>query len=153
MHMVQCSITRSRSTWVETHRMIQIGIRSPVEREVWNWTIGRGVSVLTAQEVHAAGPEAVARRIHDVVGKGPAYLSFDVDALDPAFAPGTGTPEIGGLATWQAQAILRKLRGIAFIGMDIVEVAPAYDIAEITALAAATMAWEYLALVGSTDTT
>ena len=138
---------------VEPHRMIQIGIRSPVEREVWNWTIGRGVSVLTAQEVHAAGPEAVARRIHDVVGKGPAYLSFDVDALDPAFAPGTGTPEIGGLATWQAQAILRKLRGIAFIGMDVVEVAPAYDIAEITALAAATMAWEYLALVGSTDTT
>jgi agmatinase len=95
---------------------------------------------------------AVAQRIHDVVGEGPAYLSFDVDALDPAFAPGTGTPEIGGLASWQVQAILRRLRGITFVGMDVVEVAPAYDVAEITALAAATVAWEYLALVGSMTT-
>jgi agmatinase len=134
---------------VEPHRMIQIGIRSPVEREVWDWTIGHGVTVLTAQDVHATGPHAVAQRIHDVVGDGRAYLSFDVDALDPAFAPGTGTPEIGGLASWQVQAILRRLRGIAFVGMDVVEVAPAYDVAEITALAAATVAWEYLALIGS----
>ena len=82
-----------------------------------------------------------------MVGDAPAYLSFDIDALDPAFAPGTGTPEIGGLATWQAQAILRRLDGVRFCGMDVVEVAPAYDWAEITALAAATIAWEYLALV------
>jgi arginase family enzyme len=67
--------------------------------------------------------------------------------LDPAFAPGTGTPEIGGLASWQAQAILRRLGDLHFVGMDIVEVAPAYDVAEITALAAATIAWEYLSLV------
>jgi agmatinase len=134
---------------VEPRRMIQIGIRSPVQREVWDWTIGRGVTVLTAQEVHALGPDAVAQRIRDVVGEAPAYLSFDVDALDPAFAPGTGTPEIGGLASWQAQLILRRLRGVAFAGMDVVEVAPAYDVAEITALAAATVVWEYLALLGS----
>ena len=134
---------------VEPRRMIQIGIRSPVQREVWDWTIGHGVTVLTAQDVHALGPDAVARRIREVVGEAPAYLSFDVDALDPAFAPGTGTPEIGGLASWQAQAILRRLRGVAFAGMDVVEVAPAYDVAEITALAAATVAWEYLALLGS----
>jgi agmatinase len=134
---------------VEPRHMIQIGIRSPVQREVWDWTIGRGVTVLTAQDVHAMGPDAVARRVHDVIGPLPAYLSFDVDALDPAFAPGTGTPEIGGLASWQAQAILRRLRGLTFVGMDVVEVAPAYDVAEITALAAATMVWEYLALLGS----
>ena len=84
-----------------------------------------------------------------MVGEVPAYLSFDIDALDPAFAPGTGTPEIGGLASWQAQAILRRLRGVHFVGMDVVEVAPAYDVAEITALAAATVAWEYLALLGT----
>ena len=84
-----------------------------------------------------------------MVGDAPAYLSFDIDALDPAFAPGTGTPEIGGLASWQAQAILRRLRGVAFVGMDVVEVAPAYDVAEITALAAATVVWEYLALLGA----
>ena len=71
--------------------------------------------------------------------------------LDPAFAPGTGTPEIGGLATWQAQAILRRLAGLPFIGMDVVEVAPAYDVAEITALAGATVAWEYLCLMGMTS--
>jgi agmatinase len=134
---------------VDPRQMIQIAIRSPVQREVWDWTIGHGVTVLTAQDVHASGPDAVARRIHEVAGAAPAYLTFDVDALDPAFAPGTGTPEIGGLASWQAQAILRRLRGIAFAGMDVVEVAPAFDVAEITALAAATIAWEYLALVGS----
>lgn len=136
---------------VEPRRMIQIGIRSPVQREVWEWTIGRGVTALTAQDVHTLGPDVVARRIRDVVGETPAYLSFDVDTLDPAFAPGTGTPEIGGLASWQVQAILRRLRGVAFAGMDVVEVAPAYDVAEITALAAATVAWEYLALLGSAD--
>jgi agmatinase len=136
---------------VDPHRMIQIGIRSPVQRDVWDWTLGRGVTVLTAQDVHASSPGAVAGKIRAVAGGGPTYLSFDVDALDPAFAPGTGTPEIGGLASWQAQAILRRLRGIAFAGMDVVEVAPAYDVAEITALAAATVVWEYLAVLGSAE--
>jgi agmatinase len=89
----------------------------------------------------------VAKRIRDVVGTGGCYLSFDIDVLDPAFAPGTGTPEVGGLASWQAQAILRRLGGLRFVGMDVVEVAPPYDIAEITALAGATVAWEYLALI------
>jgi agmatinase len=136
---------------IDPRRMIQVGIRSPVQRDVWDWTIGRGVTVLTALDVHATGPDKAARRIRDVVGEAPAYFSFDVDALDPAFAPGTGTPEIGGLATWQAQAILRRLRGVAFAGMDVVEVAPAYDISEVTALSAATVVWEYLALLGSTE--
>jgi agmatinase len=91
------------------------------------------------------GPAAAAERVRRIVGEGRTYLTFDVDALDPAFAPGTGTPEIGGLATWQARAILRRLAGIDFAGMDVVEVSPAYDVAEITALAAATIAWDYLA--------
>jgi agmatinase len=134
---------------VDPSRMVQIGIRSPVQREVHDWTLARGVRILTAEEVHEAGPAAVATRIREIVGDAPVYLSFDIDALDPAFAPGTGTPEIGGLASWQAQAILRRLKGLRFVGMDVVEVAPAYDVAEITALAAATMAWEYLCLIGS----
>jgi agmatinase len=133
---------------VEPRRMIQIGPRSPVQREVWDWTIGHGVTVLSTQDVHEMGCELVAQRIREVVGETRTYLSFDVDVLDPAFAPGTGTPEIGGLASWQVQAILRRLHSIAFVGMDLVEVSPAYDVAEITALAAATVAWEYLALVG-----
>ncbi len=134
---------------IDPNKTIQIGIRSPVQREVWDWTIGKGVTILTAQDVHESNPAAVADRIKSVVGAHPAYLSFDIDALDPAFAPGTGTPEIGGLASWQAQAILRRLTGIAFAGMDVVEVAPAYDVSEITALAAATIVWEYLALLNA----
>ena len=95
-----------------------------------------------------AGPAAIAGRIGEVVGDTPVYLSLDIDVLDPAFAPGTGTPEIGGLASWQVQAILRRLQKLQFVGMDVVEVAPAYDVAEITALAGATMAWEYICLLG-----
>ena len=134
---------------VDPKRMIQIGIRSPVQRTVWDWTVGQGVTILSAQDVHAMGPAAVVAKIRAVTGDAAAYLSFDIDALDPAFAPGTGTPEVGGLATWQAQAILRGLRGTHFVGMDVVEVAPAYDHAEITALAAATIVWEYLALMAT----
>jgi agmatinase len=132
---------------VDPRRMVQVGIRSPVDRATWDWTLARGVTVLDAQRVHEAGPAATAAEILRVAGGAPAYLSFDIDALDPAFAPGTGTPEIGGLATWQAQAILRALGPLDFVGMDVMEVAPAYDHAEVTALAAATIAWEYLSLM------
>ena len=133
---------------VEPRRMIQVGLRSPVEREVHDWTLARGVTMITAQDVHEQAPAAIAERVRQVVGEAPVYLSFDIDVLDPAFAPGTGTPEIGGLASWQAQAIMRRLRGLKFIGMDLVEVCPPYDVAEITALAGATIAWEYLCMLG-----
>ena len=132
---------------VDARRMIQIGIRSPVQREVYDWTLAQGVTIVAAQDAHQIGPEAVASRIVEVVGDAPVYMTFDVDALDPAFAPGTGTPEAGGLATWQAQSIIRRLTGLSFVGMDVVEVAPAYDVSEITALAGATMAWEYISLL------
>jgi agmatinase len=132
---------------IDPHRTIQIGIRSPLHRDIFDWTVGKGVTIVSAEEVHEAGPQAVAERIRAVAGAEPAYLSFDVDALDPAFAPGTGTPEVGGLATWQARAILRRLAGLNFAGMDVVEVSPPYDVAEITALAAATMTWDYIALL------
>jgi agmatinase len=132
---------------VDPRRMIQIGIRSPVAHDVLDWTRGKGVTILSAEDVHEAGPSAVAERIRLTIGDRPAYLTFDIDALDPAFAPGTGTPEAGGLATWQARAILRRLAGLRFAGMDVVEVSPPYDVAEITALAAATIAWDYIALL------
>ena len=132
---------------VDPRRMIQIGIRSPVGRDVHDWTIAQGVTMVTAQDVHERGPAHTAESIRQVVGDGAVYMSFDIDVLDPAFAPGTGTPEIGGLASWQAQAIIRRLAGLQFVGMDVVEVCPAYDVAEITALAGATMAWEYLCLL------
>ena len=134
---------------IDPRRTVQIGIRSPVQkaRPRLDDRQGRhdhhgagGARAGAAAPSPNAPPRSSATR--------PAYLSFDIDALDPAFAPGTGTPEIGGLASWQAQAILRRLDRVDFVGMDVVEVAPPYDHAEITALAAATMVWEYLALVG-----
>ncbi len=133
---------------VDPRRMIQIGVRSPVSRQVHDWTAARGVVTIAAQSIHETGPAAVVERVVEVVGDAPVYLSIDIDVLDPAFAPGTGTPEIGGLASWQVQAILRQLPDLQFVGMDLVEVAPAYDTAEITALAGATLAWEYLCLLG-----
>ena len=132
---------------IDPHRTVQIGIRSPMHKDVHDWTVGKGVTIIFADDVHETGPAAAAERIRDIIGDVTAYLTFDVDALDPAFAPGTGTPEVGGLATWQARAILRRLAGLRFAGMDVVEVSPPYDVAEITALAAATIAWDYIGLL------
>jgi agmatinase len=131
---------------IEPARTIQIGIRSPVQREIHDWTRERGVRIVTAEQVHETSPAAVAQLVKETVGAEPAYLTFDIDALDPAFAPGTGTPEVGGLSTWQAMGILRRLDGVDFRGMDVVEVCPPYDHAEITALAAASVAWQYMTL-------
>src|SRR3546814_13342402 len=95
--------------------MIQIGIRSPVQNDVLDWTLGQGVTIVSAQEVHEQGVAAIAERIRTVVGLAPAYLSSDIDALDPAFAPGHGTPEIVGLAPCHAPALLR---GRAAVHLD-----------------------------------
>lgn len=128
-------------------RFVQIGIRSPAETDVMAWTRDQGVTIITAEDVHMSTPQAVAAKVRDVLGDGASYFTFDVDGLDPAFAPATGTPEMGGLHSWQARAVIRRLSGIRFVGMDVVEVAPAFDVAEMTSLAAATVAWDYLALV------
>jgi agmatinase len=89
----------------------------------------------------------VIRRIREVVGDGPTYVSFDVDALDPAFAPGTGTPEVGGLTTREVLQILQGLKGLNIIGGDVVEVAPQYDSTTNTAQAGAQMLFEILSLM------
>ena len=128
---------------VDVARSVQIGIRTHNEDRL-------GFTWLDAAWVHAHGPEETAREARRIVGDGKAYLTFDVDCLDPAFAPGTGTPVAGGLSTYQAQAIVRGLVGIDFVGMDVVEVAPAYDVAENTALAAASIALDYLCLLART---
>jgi len=129
---------------VDPKRMIQIGIRSPMQKDVYDWTVGKGVEVVMAPDVHQGDLKTLIRRILKKVGSGKTYLSFDIDCIDPAQAPGTGTPEVGGLFTWQIMAILRGLGGVDFAGMDVVEVSPPYDHAEVTALAAATIAWQYL---------
>ena len=103
-------------------------------------------NILDAPWVHKNGVDKVIKKIIDVVKDRPAYLTFDIDGLDPAYAPGTGTPVAGGLTSAQALAIIRGLDGLNFIGADVVEVAPAYDHAEITAIAAATIAHDYLVI-------
>lgn len=109
-----------------------------------------GVTILDAAGVHRDGIEPTLARIRAVVGERPVYLTFDIDALDPAFAPGTGTPVWGGLASWQAAALLRGLAGIDLIGGDVVEVSPPYDPTGATAVAAAHVAMELIALHGWT---
>jgi len=133
---------------IDPKRMVQVGIRCRVEPEVWQWTLDQGVTIITAEEVHLSTPAAIAQRVKDVVGTtDKTYLTFDIDCLDPSCAPGTGTPEIGGLLAWQARGILTRLGGINFIGMDVVEVAPAYDVGEITALNAASFVAFYMGLL------
>ncbi|MCQ0970536.1 agmatinase [Paracoccus sp. TK19116] len=107
-----------------------------------------GVTILDAPMVHRDGVEAVLGRVREIVGDRPCYVTFDIDALDPAFAPGTGTPVWGGLASWQAAAMLRGLAGINLIGGDVVEVSPPYDSGGITAVAGAHVAMELIALAG-----
>jgi agmatinase len=103
-----------------------------------------GFLAVRAHEIHIDGPGAIIERIRARVADRPAYVSVDIDVLDPAFAPGTGTPEAGGLASWQLLHILRGLAGLRLVGGDIVEVAPAYDHAEITGIAAAHVGYELL---------
>ncbi|MEM6438377.1 MAG: agmatinase [Pseudomonadota bacterium] len=124
---------------IDASRSIQVGIRT-------TYPDHRGIEVYDAVKVHETGVAAAAQAIRNRVGDAPVYLTFDIDGLDPAFAPGTGTPVVGGLATWQALAILRGLAGIDLRGMDVVEVAPAYDVGQITALAGATIALQLLCL-------
>ncbi|NOT14246.1 MAG: agmatinase [Methylotenera sp.] len=119
---------------------VQIGIRT------WNEDF-MGINILGAEWVHEHGVNAVAQKVHEIIGTRQAYLTFDIDCLDPAFAPGTGTPVAGGLSSAQALAILRKFVGLNIVGMDVVEVAPAYDHSEITALSAAQIAAEMLCLM------
>lgn len=125
---------------VDPARSVQIGIRTDYDKERDRFT------VIDSPTVHRIGIEATAKQIKRVVGHHKAYLTFDIDALDPAFAPGTGTPVPGGLTSNQALEILRGICGIDFVGMDIVEVAPDYDHSEITALVAAQLGLEYICL-------
>jgi guanidinopropionase len=127
-------------------RTIQIGIRGPAEY-LWEFSYEAGMTVIHAEEVSALGLPAIIAKALQVVGDGPTYLSFDIDSLDPAFAPGTGTPEIGGLTTREVLEILRGLKGVDLVGGDVVEVAPQYDATTNTAQAGAQVLFEILSLM------
>ncbi|MDH3294092.1 MAG: agmatinase [Acidimicrobiia bacterium] len=132
-----------REGLIDVDRTIQVGIRTHNPDT-------RGITIIDAPDMRRLGPAAVADRIREQVGDGAAYLTFDIDFLDPAFAPGTGTPVPGGATTGDAQDIIRGLGGIHWVGADVVEVAPSYDgTGQITALAGATIAAEWLALLAA----
>ncbi|MEM8814914.1 MAG: agmatinase [Pseudomonadota bacterium] len=129
---------------VDPARSVQIGIRTTNPKT-------HGFNILDAPWVHGNGIDAVVASTRDWLGDRPVYVTFDIDCLDPSYAPGTGTPVCGGLTSHQAMGILRGLAGINVVGMDIVEVAPAYDSGEITALAGAHLAMEMLYLRAARD--
>lgn len=128
---------------IDVARSSHIGIRTVVEDNL-------GIHIHDAREVHEAGASTVAKAAKARAGDAPVYLSFDIDALDPAFAPGTGTPVWGGLSSAQAAHLLRDLAGINLVGGDVVEVSPPFDVADITAVAGAHVAMEMLCLWGWT---
>ena len=127
-------------------RTIQIGIRGSAEY-LWEFSYVSGMTVIHAEEFSSLGMSAIIEKARAVVGDGPTYLSFDVDSLDPAFAPGTGTPEVGGLTTREVLELLRGLKGVNLVGGDVVEVAPQYDATANTAHAAAQVLFEILSLM------
>lgn len=134
---------------VDVKHSIEVGLRGTLYGAE-DWTTLRtelGLEYLTTEDCFELGPEAVAARIRDRVGDRPAFITFDIDVVDPAFAPATGTPEAGGITSRDALSILRGLTGIDFVGFDLVEVIPAYDPAGQTATLAANLAYEMLSLV------
>ncbi|MFK7837783.1 MAG: agmatinase [Sulfitobacter sp.] len=130
-----------KSGIVDAASSVQVGIRTTNEDTL-------GVNIIDAAEVHRIGPEAVVSRVKEILGDRPCYLTWDIDALDPAFAPGTGTPVWGGLTSAQAAAMLRGLAGINIMGGDVVEVSPPFDTTGATAIAGAHVATEILCLLG-----
>jgi guanidinopropionase len=133
---------------LDPKRAVQIGIRGAQNSaEGWEFSLEHGMRVIFMEEFTKLGVEAVIGEARRVVGEGPSYISFDVDGLDPVYAPGTGTPEVGGITTIEAQALLRGLRGLNLVGGDVVEVAPPFDPTGNTALVGATMMYEILCLL------
>ncbi|MFP6740443.1 MAG: arginase family protein, partial [Alphaproteobacteria bacterium] len=125
-----------------------IGIRGAQNSdEGWIYSLESGMRVIFMEEFTELCVDAVIAEARRVVGDGPTYISFDVDGLDPVYAPGTGTPEVGGLTTIEAQKLLRGLRGLDIVGGDVVEVSPPFDPSGNTALVGATMMYEILCIL------
>jgi len=132
-------------------RVIQIGLRgtSSVPGSLWEFSESSGMRVMPMDELHDRGWRRAVEEARRVVGSGPCYLSFDIDSLDPVWAPGTGTPEAGGLTMIEAQRIVRGLMGLDVVAADVVEVSPPFDVGGITAFHGASMLFEVLCVVAA----
>jgi len=131
---------------LDPERTIQIGIRGSAEY-IWEFSKDSGMEVVHARDISELGIEAIVKKARDIIGTGPTYFSFDIDSLDPAYAPGTGTPEVGGLTTREAMELIRGMKGLNLIGGDVVEVAPQYDPTTNTAHHGAQMLFEILSVM------
>lgn len=127
-------------------RTVQIGIRGRAEL-LWSFSYESGMRVIHVEDFYEMGWKQVVAETRGIVGDGPVYLSFDIDCLDPAYAPGTGTPEVGGITSFEAQQVIRGLRGLNFVGGDLVEVSPPLDSAGITAMAGADLLFRIFCVV------
>jgi len=127
-------------------RTVQIGIRGKTEL-LWSFSYETGMRVIHVEEFYELGWKQVVEETRRIIGTGPVYLSFDIDCLDPAYAPGTGTPEVGGITSFEAQQVIRGLRGLNFVGGDLVEVSPPLDSAGITAMAGADLLFRIFCVV------
>lgn len=131
---------------VNPSNVISIGVRSPADDAARTFLARHGGTTISARSAMRHSPKMMADVIKAKVGDSPCYLSLDIDCLDPAYAPGTGTPEIGGLTTMWLMEVFENLQFVNWVGMDCVEVSPPYDHSQITALAAATLVWQYLSM-------
>ncbi|MGF7158735.1 guanidinopropionase [Rhodoligotrophos appendicifer] len=135
---------------LDPRRTVQIGIRGSIyEPGEHDWARQQGLRIIYMEEFVRRGPEDVMAEARSIVGSDATYVSFDIDCLDPSMAPGTGTPEIGGFTTREAQHMLRLLEGVNIVGADVVEVAPPFDVGGMTALAGATMMFELLTVIAA----
>lgn len=133
---------------LDRSRCIQVGLRGPLYNATdFDVARGLGFQLITTAEIRQRGVGQVAEAVRACAGTGPTFCSFDVDVVDPAFAPGTGTPEVGGLTSWEALGLVRSLSSLDWVAFDVVEVSPSYDPAQITALLAANVAYEFLSLL------
>jgi len=133
---------------LDPKRTVQIGIRGSIyDTSDYDFAKANGIRIIFMEEFVKRGPDDVIREARDIVGPKPTYISYDIDSIDPSMAPGTGTPEIGGFTTREAQAMLRALRGLDIVGADVVEVSPPFDLGGMTALAGATMMFELLCVI------
>jgi len=133
---------------IDGNRVAQIGLRGTgYTAEDFDWSRSHGIRVVQAEECWYKSVAPIMAEVRAKLGAGPVYLSFDIDGLDPSFAPGTGTPEIGGLTIWQALEIIRGCRGLDIVGCDLVEISPPYDPSGNTALVGANLLYEMLCVL------
>ena len=136
---------------INPKKYVMLGIRGSLyDPDDMKWAKDQGVTIITIDEYYKMGFEKSMKIVKDILGDSPSYLTFDIDGIDPTYAPGTGTPEVGGFNVREAQLIIRELNQINFIGADVVEVSPPFDVNNMTSLVGATIAFEILCIMTKT---